>query len=297
MRDFEKIEWEKYNRPPFYQQWLCRDDTRKLAIFGDRGLFEFDDQVLALKDQWDLDSVTGHFLDRVGKLLSETRNGNSDEYYRILLKLRRLLNTNNGSIPSIIKAIKFIYSSEVVHIVPDYPAGLIIEHDGEGTTGLNFNKLLTEIIPAGVAYNTKELFNFTENVNISEQIGIVVRRKDTGYFGNPIKFNGAIKFDGHTVNQWITARGKFNGLFRFNGDFKFNGFGRMRVPYQPIPPFKFSSGIVDKLAIHMPRSNLIDQAETDEAFFAGMRKHHHFNGAYKFDGSIQFDGMALIPLG
>ena len=130
MKGFQKIDWKIYNRPPFYQQWLCRDDTLKLVTFGDKGLAAVDNQTLALKDQWDLDNVKDHFLDRIGKLLSESRNGNTDEYYRILLKLRKLMNTNNGSIPDIIKAIKFMYSSEIVNIVPDYPAGLIINHDG-----------------------------------------------------------------------------------------------------------------------------------------------------------------------
>jgi hypothetical protein len=170
MRDFQKIEWKTYNRPPFYQQWLCRDDTLKLATFGDRGLAEIDDQILALKEQWDLDNVKGHFLDRIGKFLSEARNGNTDDRYRIMLNLRRLLNTNDGSIPSTIKTIKFFYSSEIVHIVPDYPAGLIIEHDGEGTPGLNFNKLLAEIIPAGVSFSTNEIFYFTEELPSSETI-------------------------------------------------------------------------------------------------------------------------------
>jgi hypothetical protein len=297
MRDFQKIDWNTYNRPPFYQQWLCRDDTLKLATFGDRGLAEVDDQVLTLKDQWDLENVKGHFLDRIGKLLSEHRNGNTDEYYRMLLKLRRLLNTNDGSIPSIIKAVKFLYSSEVVHIVPDYPAGLIIEHDGEGTPGLNFNKLLVEIIPAGVSFSTKELFYFTENTNFFDMAQIIIHRKDTEYSGRPIKFNGVVKFDGHTTNQRVAGWGKFNGWFRFNGDLKFNGIGRLPALYQPAQPFKFSSGITDKLVMDMPGNGMSDQAETNETIFAGIRKHHRFNGVCRFDGSIQFDSMVLTPLG
>jgi hypothetical protein len=199
MKDFEKINWKLYNKPPFYQQWLCREDTQKLATFGDRGLGEVDDQVLALKDQWDLDNVSGYFLDRIGKLLSENRNGNTDAFYRILLKLRSLLNTNNGSIPSIIKAIKFIYSSEVVHIVPDYPAGLIIEHDGEGTPGLNFNKLLTEIVPAGVSFSTKEIFNFIEEFFSTEASKIIARAKPVESFENKIYHDGRILRDGYTM--------------------------------------------------------------------------------------------------
>jgi hypothetical protein len=205
MKDFQKIDWKQYNRPPFYQQWLCRDDTLNLTAFGDKGLAEVDGQVLALKDQWDLDSVKGHFLDRMGKLLNEKRNGNTDDHYRMLLKLRRLLNTNDGSIPSIIKAIKFIYSSEVVHIVPDYPGGLIIEHDGEGTPGLNFNKLLAEIVSAGVSFSTKELFYFFEYVIfLFSQEKTIVKRNSQDLFPSGLRYNGRFLCD---QGKMITCNG------------------------------------------------------------------------------------------
>jgi hypothetical protein len=82
----------------------------------------------------------------------------------VRLKLRVILNTNDGSVSSIINAVKFMYASEIVHVVLDYPAGLILEHDGEGAPGINFNKLLAEIVPAGVSSSTKELFYFTEEL-------------------------------------------------------------------------------------------------------------------------------------
>lgn len=199
MKDFQQIDWRIYNRPPYYQQWLCREDTFRLATFGDEGLADLDAQLLTLKDQWDLENGKEHALDRIGKLLNEHRNGNTDAYYRILLKLRRLLNTNDGSIPSIIKAIKFFYSSEVVHIVPDYPAGLIIEHDGEGTIGLNFNKLLTEIIPAGVSFSTKELFAFIEELFSRDEQLIQVHCDPKEEFEGRIYHNRRVLHDGHTI--------------------------------------------------------------------------------------------------
>jgi hypothetical protein len=223
MKDFQKIDWKIYNRPPFYQQWLCKEDTLKLAAFGDRGLAEVDGQVLALKDQWDLENVRGHFLDRIGKLLSEHRNGNTDEYYRILLKLRRLLNTNDGSIPSIIKAIKFFYTSEIVHIVPDYPAGLIIEHDGEGTPGLNFNKLLAEIIPAGVSFSTKELFDFFEELSSSDSQLIQAHHNPKEEFEGRIYHNRRILRDSRTILATELKKAHHDGINYHNGTAKHNG--------------------------------------------------------------------------
>jgi hypothetical protein len=280
MRDFQKIDWKEYNRPPFYQQWLCRDDTLKLATFGDRGLADVDDQILALKDQWNLDDVKGHFLDRIGKLLSEARNGNTDEYYRILLKLRRLLNTNNGSISSIIKAIKFIYSSEVVHIVPDYPAGLIIEHDGEGTPGLNFNKLLAEIIPAGVSFSTKEIFIFTDKFAVTDDLEIIMFRKMSDSFKNGLKYNGRGKYDGHTLNPTEVVKQKYNGSYKYDGTIQYTGKQVLPAESYVIVPFKYRSGIRDVLTVNIPQ-NYVDHA----------RSRTKYNGAAKYNGEKNYSGF------
>jgi hypothetical protein len=249
MKNFQKIDWNSYNKPPYWQQWLCREDTLKLATFGDRGLAEVDDKILELKDQWDLDNTRGYFLDRIGKFLNEDRNGNPDDIYRVMLKLRKILNTSDGSIPSIIKAIKFLYSSEVVHIVPNYPAGLIIEHDGEGTPGLNFNKIIAEIVAAGVSYSTTELFDFIENMAASDSLQIIIHKDDMELLGDSIKYNGAIKYDGVTLNEKAFFWGRYNGVFRYNGDLAYNGSGKTGLRYLPKPPFKYSSGIIDQADI------------------------------------------------
>jgi hypothetical protein len=280
MKDFQKTDWKIYNKPPFYQQWLCRDDTLKLTAFGDKGLSDFDDQVFALKDQWDLETVKGGFLDRIGKLLSEARNGNTDEYYRILLKLRRLLNTNNGSIPSIIKAIKFIYSSEVVHIVADYPAGLIIEHDGEGTPGLNFNKLLAEIIPAGVSFSTKEIFVFMENFIVTDAQEIIIRRKMSDNFKNGLKYNGRGKYDGHTLNPAEIVKQKYDGNYKYDGAISYKGKRTMPAESYVIIPFKYRSGIRDVLTTNIPQ-NYADYA----------RSRTKCNGASKYNGEKDYSGF------
>jgi hypothetical protein len=277
MKDFQKIDWKQFNRPPYYQQWLCRDDTLKLATFGDRGLVEIDDQIFALKDQWDLDNVKGSFLDRIGKLLSEARNGNTDEYYRILLKLRRLLNTNNGSIPSIIKAIKFIYSSEVVHIVPNYPAGLIIEHDGEGTSGLNFNKLLAEIIPAGVSFSTKELFSFLESLRFvdEEEFNKLLIWHHTDIFTDTVYRNGRVLRDGHTVRDWQFEALYRNGAVFRNGSVVRNGIQMAPAVGRIVPPIFRHSGIQDMLEI----------VQGDHAT-ENWKSNVFRNGAFLRDGNI-----------
>jgi len=280
MRDFQEIDWKVYNKPPFYQQWLCKDETLKLATFGDKGLCEVDRHILSLKDQWDLDHVEGHFLDRIGKVLREPRNGSDDEYYRIILNLRKLLNTNDGSIPDIIKAIKYLYSSEVVHIVPDYPAGLIIEHDGEGTPGLNFNRLLAEVIPAGVSFSTKELFIFTEEFTVTDTLKITVRRILHDSFLNGLKYNGRGKYDGHTLNNTEIVTLKYNGRYKYNGVIQHNRIQEVEADSFVIVPFKYRSGIRDAVSANIP------QAYSDYA-----RSRTKYNGAAKHNGIKDYSGF------
>jgi len=300
MKDFQEIDWKRFNKPPFYQQWMCRDDTLKLATIGDKGLAEVDKHILSLKDQWDLDNVSCHFLDRIGKLLSEPRNGVNDDHYRIILNLRKLLNTNAGSIPAIIKAIKYLYSSEVVHIVPNFPAGLIIEHEGEGTPGLNFNRLLEEIIPAGVSFSTKELFLYHDDFPSDDEFVIVRINKDLidSFSHTGIKFNGEIKHNGtHKAGGGIFDRFaillkpenfvdifetslRHTGMIRADGSHKFDGTG----------------GRVSDSTVRMKgklkfKENII----IDEKFTISINQQtgykDYFPTSYRFDGTFTHNGQ------
>ncbi|MDR1902917.1 MAG: phage tail protein I [Treponema sp.] len=164
------------------------------------------------------------------------------------------------------------------------------------------NKLITAI---NSVKNTRsyldaltQLYDYIDEISIEEIIEIRVKTKLSDPVSNGlIKFNGRIKFDGKTLNDKVTAKGLFDGMYKFNGDLAFNGIGRTTPKYNPIPPFKFSSGVVDRMVVNIHGEAISDQADLSESVFIGMRKHRHFNGNYKFDGSIQFDSMILIPLG
>ena len=168
------IDWDKYNEPPYLPQWLCEGETLELARFDDPLRKDVERQVLLMVGQYGLDNIEGEQLDRIGNLLSEPRLGNDDDLYRIHLKLRILLNTTNGSINDIIKVVKFFFSSEIVHIVPNYPAGISIKRDGENSK-MDFNRIVRAVVPAGVAYDTTEMFFFTDSGAVSDEQKISVR--------------------------------------------------------------------------------------------------------------------------
>ena len=171
---FPRIDWPEYNEPPYFPQWLAKGETLDLARYGDELRRDVEKQIVLMSDQFDLNTANRALLDRMGKILSEPRNGYDNDMYRRLLLLRILLNTTNGSVNDIIAVIKFLYSSEIVHITPRYPAGISIKRDGENSN-MDFNRLVRAVVPAGVDYNTTEMFAFLDNQAVSDVQNTVVQ--------------------------------------------------------------------------------------------------------------------------
>jgi len=245
--NFKPIDFNAYSKPPYYPQYLSRGEAKKLVKFDDEQFEELDLLIDETSDQYDLEKAKGILLDRLGKLVDENRDGNNDEIYRILIRLRTILNTTSCSINDIIRVIKFIFSSEVVRIQPNYPAGLTILHDGESPT-IDFNKYISQVVAAGVAYDTKELFFFTEKIDVTETSIIVVKREVAESFFGQIKHNARIARDGHTV------RNIEGNTFHHDGRISRDGTAQHKLFWTPAnstiyPPFRHCSGAQDRLDI------------------------------------------------
>jgi hypothetical protein len=278
--NFNPINWKEYNKPPFLPQWLCRDETLEMARYDDGLRVDIENNLRAMADQYDLDNVRGDLLDRLGKILNEPRDANTDEFYRIILKLRILLNTTNGSINDIIKTIKFLYSSEEVHLVAAYPAGIIIEHDGEGTPGLNFNKIIAQVVPAGVDYSTKEIFRFIDEITVTDSLIItVVRNAQDSFQDGVLKYNGRGKYDGHTLNPTELIRTKYNGRNKYDGSIKYSGQQEVPATSYIRVPFKYRPGIVDDLNVTLGKH--FEDIAQGKIKYNGTIK---YNGAHKYSG-------------
>ena len=83
---------------------------------------------------------------------------------------------------------------------------------------------------------------------------------------NPLKFNGAAKFDGETLTGKIMAHGRFDGGFNFNDDLGLRGLGKKRPEQLPSTPFTFSSGLVEILPEAAQGSTFNGQAEFEDDF-------------------------------
>jgi hypothetical protein len=281
--NFEPIDWKSFNRPPYLPQWLCRGETKKFAEFGDKQYMDIDGQIYHLSEQYDIDNAKAVLLDRIGKILSEPRDGNDDELYRLLIKLRILLNTCKGTVNEIIKVIKFIYSSEVVNMTPNYPAAITILHDGHNDS-IDFNRIIAETIGAGIGYDTKEIFVFIEEMPSEDEFKInkaSLNLIDTFNFGG-FKFNGRAKHDGKTLNPKEYLSFPADGKNKFDGS---NKHKPLLVPARtPVNiPIKPRKGIIDEFGIVM-KFGFAD-------IFRTPLKH---NGATKADASRKFNGEGDI---
>lgn len=63
---------------------------------------QIDDEVIFLGKHRIIDTATGVALDNIGEELGVPRNGNSDEDYRVILKIRSYRTKTSGTLPQII---------------------------------------------------------------------------------------------------------------------------------------------------------------------------------------------------
>jgi hypothetical protein len=292
---FIPIDWPIYNKPPFFPQWLSRGETKDLVRFDD-GLFaELDLLMDEMSEQYDLDKAKAVLLDRIGKIVDEKREGNEDELYRLLIRLRILLNTTNGSVNDVIKVIKFIFSSEVVHIDANYPAGISILHDGESPS-VDFNKYIAQVVGAGIAYDTREIFYFLENMPFKETDEKRVHKIGKEMFSNTVFRNGRVYRDGTTVLDTEIDYLYRNGAVYRDGSVCRDGYYRRPAIGHIRTPIYRNSGALDVLAMHVAESSVVDEMPIIDDLVSGKRNHYFRNGAYLRDGSIFRNSGILIPL-
>lgn len=282
----KKIDFSEFNKPKYFPAWLCSGDTLRLAELPDAQLEEIEANIIKMADQFDIDNASGVELDRIGKILCEPRNGNIDRIYRIYLKLKSMLNTADGTVEDIIRFVKFFFSSETVHLVPNYPAGLRILHDGFNDT-VDFNRILKQMVGAGVAYDTRELFNMTDEMPIEEIDWKRVHRTEKEYFPRNMVFrNGRVLRDGVTVLPTCVVQLLRNDMYTRDGFLtKREGVVRVVADSPVNIPILRNSGIFDLFSLVYAKS-------FDDRWKSLLFR----NGAVCHDGSERRNGSAVSSI-
>jgi hypothetical protein len=194
----------------------------------------------------------------------------------MFLKLRAMLNSADGTVNGIIKIARFIYASREIKIAPDYPAGLVIEYDGNEQDYFNYNDILKQVIAAGVGFHTRAMFDFIEDpVEIDERmlIGAAADFIEAVQAHDNLGMLAAMNLSDHVYGRSaIVYGGGIQGGAQYNSVYTHNGqlsYRREDIRYKHDGELSYGSGYNDIFAsedlLVTTRADLIDTADMEDA--------------------------------
>jgi len=133
------------------------------------------------------------------------------------------------------------------------------------------------------------LIHFEDEFTVTDDLQMAVHHNGLeDNFKKRFKFNGAVKFDGVTLNNHIHVKSKVNGESKFDGHIDFSGTKKIDIPdcCRITPPFKFSSWIADTLSLSIG----------DMGFEDTQKARLRFDGSVRFSGEPKFDGISPYPV-
>jgi hypothetical protein len=283
---FKPVDWDEYNQPPFFPEWMSCGETLDLAKFDDSVKTDTNRVIDSMAEQYDLEKAKGILLDRAGKLLNQPRKGQDDERYRSWLKLKAMINNSTGTVNEIIDIIEFVYQAANIKLEPNYPAGLKIRHDGEDSFDSELNKRIAAALPAGISYTVTEIFSFIENLIVSESVQIKPVRRDVDVYpgglrydgrwkydhGEFLRLDGTRKYDGSwpydvvigkkgTITDVRHIPSYYDGIWVFGGARTYSGDTLLNDPEELPNPVTFNSRQHDEMSSHVKLARLEDTSE------------------------------------
>lgn len=135
------------------------DNVKKLLEVILEPLQEIEKVLIDLSNQKDIDTVEGIWLDYIGEIVGEKRNGRNDEDYRKALLLRVIVNKADGTPDSVYKVVKTYTESDKVRIAEGIMSWGHIIYDGSVNSDSSLYHLIQEVKPV------------TTNMVIMEDIG------------------------------------------------------------------------------------------------------------------------------
>lgn len=124
-----------------------KENLEKLIKVSLRSLQEAEQSLLDLAKQKDLKTVTGIWLDYLGKLVGEFRSGRDDEEYRKAIEIRVAIKTSDGTEDSVYNIIKSFTESEKVTIAEGLFLSGQISFDGNKNVDRSLWQVVEEIKP------------------------------------------------------------------------------------------------------------------------------------------------------
>lgn len=302
---FEIIDYEEYNKPPFLPGWMNKEQTLQLAKTPDKQLEDLCIVAKHLSEQYAPEFFINNteLLNKRGRLLGIERQGSDNETYYKHQELRILLNLNKSTIPDIIKILKTFYSAEVIHIKPNYPAGITILHDGLSPVGVDFNSFIAETIGAGISFETRELYVYKELLSIQpDKITLKFWNLDEIHYCGQIPYNGIATYGGqhwedmlYDGNSRYNARDESDGLRRIRTDF-FKLRDNYVLTYVPKDEETGYLVLADFNFNHKETHNLFDELnESEQQFIKYLFGDVDYSGKIFYNGAVTYGTNKFEP--
>lgn len=113
---------------------------------------ELENALWDLREMRTLSTATGIYLDEIGAIVGQPRNGMDDDTYRVWISARVLVNRSSGTTEQVIGFVKKLVGESVeVWLDEQYPAAFAIQVGGiDPAKGVEIARLLQLAKPAGV---------------------------------------------------------------------------------------------------------------------------------------------------
>lgn len=99
-----------------------------------KGLHEVQQDLFTLVDNFNIEDAVGIYLDYLGKLVGERREGDNDDDYRKRIKIRLLINNSKGTPNELLEILSQLTETDNVRIWEHFPVSTLLYTDGNNAT-------------------------------------------------------------------------------------------------------------------------------------------------------------------
>lgn len=131
---------------------LNKENFNKFVTVFTEEMQILEEALLILAEQKDINTVTGVWLEYLGKLIGEERKGRVDSEYRAALKLKISSNSADGTPDTISLLVKDYTSSDNVRLSEGSIAWGVLYFDGSINIDNTLHKLVEDIKPVGTKW-------------------------------------------------------------------------------------------------------------------------------------------------
>lgn len=113
-------------------------------------LVEIQDDTNYLLQFRGIDSATGYQLDLIGKIVGQNREGRNDDSYRIIIKVKILVNNSNGTPKEVLQILKSVTNATVVRMFEHFPANIHLFTNGKENLDIIYS-VMRSVVPACIS--------------------------------------------------------------------------------------------------------------------------------------------------